>query len=125
MAGNIGGDLLKRFTVTLDYAHQTLWLEANALAAQPEVFDRSGLWIARAKDGEIAVADVAADSAATASGIASGDEILGVNGRSVKSVRLYDLREELKGPVGTRFDLRVKAPNGPERTVVLVLKEQI
>jgi Aspartyl protease len=47
-AGNIGGDILKRFTVVLDYAHQKLWLEPNALNTQREVFDRSGLWIGRA-----------------------------------------------------------------------------
>jgi len=41
-AGNIGGEILKRFTVTLDYAHQKAWLQPNALAQEREVFDRSG-----------------------------------------------------------------------------------
>jgi len=127
-AGNIGGDLLKRFTVTLDYAHQKLWLQPNALAAQREVFDRSGLWIARAADGGIKVADVAAESAAATSGLVVGDEILDVNGKSAKSVALYDLREEFKGPVGTKFTLRVKGKEGgstADRAVIVTLADQV
>lgn len=127
-AGNIGGDLLKRFTLTLDYAHQKLWLQPNALAVQREVFDRSGLWIARAKDGGIKVADVATESAAAVSGLAVGDEIVSVNGKSAKDVALYDLREEFKGPIGTRFTLRVQGRQGDaqaERTVVLTLADQV
>jgi hypothetical protein len=127
-AGNIGGDLLKRFTVTLDYAHQKLWLQPNALAAQREVFDRSGLWIARAADGAIQVADVTTASAAAASGLQAGDEIVDVNGKSAKSVALYDLREEFKGSVGTKFTLRVKGKEGDrqaERTVIVTLADQV
>jgi hypothetical protein len=123
-AGNIGGDVLKRFTLTLDYAHQTLWLEPNPLAQQREVFDRSGLWIARAKDGAIAVADVAAGSAAAGGGLAAGDEIMSVNGKSAQNIALYDLREQFKGAVGTAFTLRVKGKEG-ERTVSLALADQV
>jgi S1-C subfamily serine protease len=124
-AGNIGGDLLKRFTVTLDYAHQQLWLKPNALDAEREVFDRSGLWLARAKDGEIEVADVATQSPAAADGLATGDEIVSVNGKSAKNIALYDLREEFKGPIGSKFTLRVTGADRSERTVVLELADQV
>jgi hypothetical protein len=122
-AGNIGGDVLKRFTLTLDYAHRTLWLQPNALAATPEVFDRSGLWISRAEDGGIKIADVAAGSAAAAA-LVVGDEIVSINGRSARSIALYALRERFKGPVGTRFKLRVHSDHG-DRTVVLTLADQV
>lgn len=124
-AGNIGGDLLKRFTVTLDYGHQTLWLQPNALAQQKEVFDRSGLWISRAEDGGIAVADVTTDSPAAASGLATGDEITSVNGKPAKDVALYALREQFKGATGTRFTLAVKGSDGKPRKVTLVLADQV
>jgi hypothetical protein len=123
-AGNIGGDILKRFTVTLDYAHQKLWLKPNALAKQPEVFDRSGLWISRASDGAISVGDVVVGSAAAASGLLLGDEILSVNGRNAKDIALYDLRDQFKGAVGTRFTLRINGKLG-QRTVTLALADQI
>jgi len=123
-AGNIGGDLLKRFTLTLDYAHQTLWLQPNALAATPEVFDRSGLWISRAGDGGIAIADVATGSAAADAGLAVGDEIVSINGQPARGIELYALRERFKGPVGTRFELRLHSEHG-DRTVVLKLADQV
>jgi S1-C subfamily serine protease len=123
-AGNIGGDILKRFTLTLDYAHHQLWLEPNALAKQREVFDRSGLWIARATDGGIAVGDIVPGSAAATSGLLVGDEILSVNGKSAKDIPLYELRDQFKGAVGTRFSLRIKGKQG-ERMVALALADQV
>jgi hypothetical protein len=123
-AGNIGGDLLKRYTLTLDYAHQRLWLQPNELAGRTEVFDRAGVWIARAKDGGIEIADVAHDSAAAKAGIISGEEILAVNGQPAKDVQLYDLREQFKGPVGTPFKLHMKGKQG-EHDVTVTLADQI
>jgi hypothetical protein len=123
-AGNIGGDILKRFTVTLDYQHQLLWLQPNAFAARREVFDRSGLWIARAGDGAIEIADVTAQSAAARAGLAIGDEILEVNGKPAKDIALYDLREQFKGAVGAKFDLRVKTKSG-EKTFTILLADQV
>jgi C-terminal processing protease CtpA/Prc len=123
-AGNIGGDILKRFTVVLDYAHQKLWLEPNALNMQREVFDRSGLWVGRAADGGISVIDVVAGSAAATSGIRAGDEILSVNGKNAHDVALYELRDQFKGAVGTRFMLQIKSKQG-ERTAALALADQV
>jgi len=123
-AGNIGGDILKRFTVVLDYAHQKLWLEPNALNMQRETFDRSGLWIGRAADGGISVIDVVAGSAAATSGIQVGDEILSVNGKNAKDVALYELRDQFKDAVGTRFTLHIKSKHG-ERTAALALADQV
>jgi hypothetical protein len=123
-AGNVGGDLLKRFTVTLDYGHQLMWLQPNELASQREVFDRAGVWIARAKDGAIEVVDVANESAAEKTGLTAGDEILAVNGKPSKDVALFDLREQFKGAAGTAFKLQVKGKQGP-RDVTLTLADQV
>jgi hypothetical protein len=123
-AGNIGGDVLKRFTVTLDYAHQLAWLQPNAANDSPEVFDRSGLWIARSKSGAIEIDDVTSESPAAKLGLAVGDEILSIDGKSAAEVPLPALREKFKGAIGTRFQLRVKAPSG-EKDVTLVLAEQV
>jgi hypothetical protein len=108
IAGNIGGDILQRFRVTFDYAHQRLWLEPNALNAAPEQFDRSGLWLSRAPDGDFAVGDVAPGSAAQSAGIEAGDEIIAVNGTPSSGLRLYELREAFERAPGTKFMLRVK-----------------
>jgi C-terminal processing protease CtpA/Prc len=108
----------------LDYAHQKLWLEPNALNMQRETFDRSGLWIGRAADGGISVIDVVAGSAAATSGIQVGDEILSVNGKNAKDVALYELRDQFKDAVGTRFTLHIKSKHG-ERTAALALADQV
>jgi len=123
-AGNIGGDLLKQFTVTLDYAHQTIWLQPNQLAGKLQAFDRSGLWISRAENGDITVADVADQSAAAGIGLAAGDQIISINGKAAKDTALYDLREEFKSTPGTQFILGVKGKGG-ERTLTLKLADQV
>ena len=122
-AGNIGGDILKRFTVTLDYGHQKLWLAPNALSAEPDVFDRSGIWISRAPDGNILIADVSGDSAATKAGLKIGQVIRAVDGKPASSIALYDLRELFKGKPGTVFTLTVAGL--PERNVKLSLADQV
>jgi hypothetical protein len=42
-AGIIGDDILKQFTVTVDWPHHALYLERNAGRARPDVFNRSGI----------------------------------------------------------------------------------
>ncbi len=125
VAGNIGGDLLKRFTVTLDYAHQQLWLVPNALAGQPDLFDRSGLWLQRNADGSLAIGDVSQNSAASAAGLTTDDTVTAVDGKPTSGLDLSDLRERLKGAPGTKIDLTVKGKTGTERAVALTLADQV
>ncbi len=50
--GNIGSGFLKRFVLTLDYAHQTLYLKP--IVPPPGdigTFDRSGMWINASPNG--------------------------------------------------------------------------
>jgi hypothetical protein len=123
-AGNIGGDILKRFTVSLDYAKRLAWFQPNALASEKEIFDRSGLWISRASDGAIRVSDVIDESPAAKSGLITGDELVSINGKKAADWQLYDLREAFKGSVNTKFDLSVKSKKGT-RYVTLVLADQV
>lgn len=70
IAGNIGGEILRRFTVTLDYDKQIMYLQPNASFASPMVFDRSGVRMKRDKDGTILIIKVEA-SAGDAVGLRS------------------------------------------------------
>jgi hypothetical protein len=124
-AGNIGGDILKRFTLTLDYGHRLLYFQPNQLAQQPDVFDRAGIWINRADDSMIAIADVTAGSAAAKAGLRAGDEILAVNSRDARTVEIYELREMFKGRPGTALHLKIKGADGKARRVTLRLEEQV
>jgi hypothetical protein len=123
IAGNIGGGLLKRFRVTLDYPQGTLYLQPNRHFAEPDVFDRSGLSFMRAKDSStFEVTDVIADSPASKVGLKAGDTILKVDQTDASAFTVATLRERLEKEPGTKIDLEVQDEGGVHE-VVLVLED--
>jgi membrane-associated protease RseP (regulator of RpoE activity) len=125
-AGNIGGDLLRRFTLTLDYGHQLLYLQPNPAFATADLFDRSGLWLMREPDGTDSIADVTAGSGGETAGLKPGDRIVAVDGTKTADIPLSDLRDRLKGDPGTRLTLSVlhEGAAAPQ-DVVLTLSDLI
>src|SRR6202012_4422477 len=97
--------ILKRFTLTLDYGHQLLWLQPNKANDVPEGFARPGVGIARPKDGTIAIADVTEGGAAAGAGLVAGDSLLAVDGVPSSKLKLYELRERFKQAPGTKLSL--------------------
>ncbi len=124
VAGNVGGGVLKRFTVTLDYGHQRLLLEPNALASAPDAYDRSGMWMNLAGDA-FEVVEVVPGGPAARAGLARGDRILSLDGRSPPRLSLPDARVMLRTlAAGTEVRLRVR--RGAEvREAILVLRDQV
>ena len=103
LGGNLGGGVLRRFTVAFDYGAKKMYLAPNGAFAKPDDVDRSGLWLLGA-DGALEVADVAADSAAQRAGLHVGDRITAVDGAKVASSALPALRQRLReSPVGTKL----------------------
>jgi len=124
-AGNIGGGLLRRFTVTFDYGHQMLYLQPNAAFGSPDVFDRSGLRLMRDPDGAAEIADVTPGSGAGAAGLKTGERIVAIDGTSAASISLGDLRDRLKGSPGTKVILSVVHDGDAATDVVVMLNDQI
>jgi PDZ domain-containing protein len=123
IAGNIGGGLLKRFLVILDYPDGMLYLQPNPHFAEPDVFDRSGLWIMRITDrSAFEIADVVSDSPASKAGLRVGEKILKVNQADAAAFTVATLRQQLEKEPGTNVDLEVQGEDGI-RTVVLVLED--
>ena len=122
MAGNLGGGVLKRFTVTLDYDHQVLYLEPNSAFAEQDVFDRSGIWCMQDDKGGLEILDVVKNSPAEKAGLQVGDHIIGVNGGGITGAQIVDLRNKLKQSPGTRVTLQVDGKAG-KREVSLTLAE--
>jgi len=124
-AGNVGGGVLKRFTVIFDYAHQEMILEPNHLFDDPDPFDRSGMWINR--DGEgFRIEDVVAGGPAEEAGLRVGERIVVVDGAEAGRLRLPDLRRRLReSPPGTVVELEVVGAHGARRSVHLVLRELV
>ncbi len=123
LAGNIGGGLLKRFTVTLDYSRKRLYLVPNESYSRPEGWDRSGLWLNRAEGG-FRVEQVEPATPGAEAGLAAGDLLLAIDGRAASDLSLSDLRLRLRAePPGTRLALTVRKEDGSTKDLSLVLRE--
>ena len=106
---NIGGGLLKRFVVTLDYDHNVMYLKpVRGPVADLDSFDRSGMWINQTAAG-FAVVDVAKGGPAEAAGLKAGDQIVAVDARPAAGMDLVRLREALRNDApGTVVTFAVK-----------------
>lgn len=123
--GNIGGGLLKRFIVTFDYAHRTMYLRApRRPTPDTGVFDEAGMWINESAQG-FTIVDVTRGGPAAVAGLRPGDIIVAVDGRRARDMKLYALRQRLRDAVpGTRVDFRVLKGNGVQE-VTVTLRELV
>jgi hypothetical protein len=122
-AGNIGGGLLKRFMVTFDYGHQTIYLKPRTDAVPDTgTYDRAGIWLQATHDG-IKVVDVVKDGPAAQAGLQAGDIIRTVDG--VGTSEVIALRYRFRNdPVGTQVTLTYSR-TGDEHIAKLLLRDQI
>lgn len=123
--GNVGSGFLKRFVVTFDYAHQTMWLKPIAPPpADAGAFDRSGMWINASPQGYTVTA-VSEGGPAAEAGLAAGDLIIAVNGKPARMDDLSDARTLLKvTPAGSAVSLEVMRA-GATQAARVVLRDQI
>lgn len=131
LAGSIGDGICRRFTLTLDYAHKRLIFEEEREQGEtprPDVFDRSGMWLAEGEDGRIEVVDLVPGGPAEKAGVRVGDAITAVDGHDPSALELSGLREQLKGPPGTHVQLTlVRSEDGgvQQRSALLTLEELV
>lgn len=109
LSGFVGGGILKRFIVTFDYDHQTMYLKPRVdPVGDAGTFDRAGMWFNESPQG-FDIVDVTKSAPAEQAGLKTGDTILAVDGRPVSKTHLYDLRQQLRDdPPGTVVTFRVK-----------------
>jgi S1-C subfamily serine protease len=124
-SGNIGGGILKRFVVTLDYGHNTMYLKPVTQAVSDlDSFDRSGLWINR-NAGGYTVVDVTKGGPSDEAGLKVGDAIVAVDGKPATSIPLYETRARLRNDApGTVVKFTVKR-GGETKDVSVTLKDLI
>jgi hypothetical protein len=116
LAGNVGYGVLRRFDLTFDYANNVIYFEPNPNNAEPDVYDRAGLWLERGDDG-FRIVDVVPAGAAARAGLVPGNIVVAVDGKSWRTISLPALRTLLRGPVDTRVALTLS--DGGERIVTL------
>jgi predicted aspartyl protease len=122
--GNIGGAILRRFTLFLDYQGKRMIFEPNAALHEPFEADMSGMLL-RLNDSltMIVVETVAQASPASEAGILSGDEIVSVDGVPGSQKLLGELRDRLRKP-GERVVLVLRR-NGEEKRVEFVTRRMV
>src|SRR5262245_48382330 len=92
--GNIGGDILRRFTVFLDYSNKRIILEPHARTDAPFEADMSGIGLLM--DDSLTTAwidNLAPGTAATDAGLAVGDTLVRVADRPATMATISDLRK--------------------------------
>ena len=103
--GTIGGAILRRFTVTLDYSRSRMILEPNADFAAPFHADTSGLVLSASGPNfkTISISHVIPNTPAAAADIREGDVLLAVDGADAGSLGLEQIRLFLCRPGSYRL----------------------
>lgn len=105
-AGVIGGEILRRFTVVLDYPHHRMIIAPNQTFATPYDIDMSGLFLtSEAGSGRFKVYSVVKGSPAAEAGILEGDVIEAVDDKPVSQFNLEQMRQMFKGAEGAEHRL--------------------
>ncbi len=124
LAGNLGAELLQRFTVTFDEPHNRMFLKKNSNFGLPFIGNRTGLGV-DFDGGKLTVQSVIEGSPAVAAGIQVGDVILKVENLSVSNTTLADIRDLFRSQAGRVVHVSIQTPAGQTREVLLTLKEQL
>jgi len=121
LAGNIGGEILKRFTLVLDYSRGKVGFEPNQTFGLPTQYNRSGMGVT-IKEGKLIVREILKGSPAEAKGVRVGDQIMEVNGLKVTPRSLQGITEIFQGQAGTKVNLELVRDGKPIK-VKLILKD--
>lgn len=123
--GNVGSGFLKRFVVTLDYAHQIMYLKPiEPPPADIGTFDRSGMWINAADDG-YKITYVSSHGPAEAAGLQAGDVITEIDGKPVKPDELAKARGQFRmRPAGSMVTINYTRSGVAKHTLV-TLRDQV
>jgi aspartyl protease/PDZ domain-containing protein len=107
-AGLLGGKLWRRFLVTFDYQHKTMWLEPNARFAADDEAIGTGVGWATSGDRlqEITVMAVMDGSPGAEAGVRAGDRLVSLDGTPAAKLTLDQVDRQLRGEWGAPPALR-------------------
>ena len=119
---NLGGNILRRFKVIIDYPQHRVIFEPNSHLRDPFPADASGLVLtAEGSDFKrIVVHGVVANSPASESGVKEGDVITSIDGISSDQYALWQIQDLLRQS-GKEVSLTIER-GGEKRTVTLKLR---
>jgi len=125
IAGNIGAGILKRYVLTLDYEHNTVYFKPIAGAiADLDTYDRAGAWFNRDPKG-FKIIDVSAKTPSSEAGLKADDVVTAIDGKPATAIALSDLRYHLRNDVvGTRVRFSIER-KGKMREIAVTLRDLI
>ena len=122
--GIVGGEVLRRFTVYLDYGRGQMILEPNSAFGEPFESDMSGAAFRLDPAGAgFRVADLMTNGPAERAGLAVNDLITAIDGRPATELGLEALRQRLRRP-GGEVALTVQRA-GIERVIRIPLRRLV
>jgi predicted aspartyl protease len=109
LGGLLGNDLLRRFTVTLNYDKKEIYIFPNSHYHDAFDYSYTGLGIYYV-DGKVLVEDVVKDSPGYKAGIKAGDVIIGVNENYSNNIQIF--KEKMQNP-GEKLKLLILRDGEP------------
>ncbi|HTU50507.1 MAG TPA: hypothetical protein VMF56_07920 [Acidobacteriaceae bacterium] len=120
--GALGGNVLSRFRVEIDYPDHLLFLEPSG-RKNADDFDTVGLVLSTNAAGQLVVRAVSSTaSAVTRRNVQPGDIIVSISGFDKAPRTLMKAVEALSGAVGERKQLRILRHGKPMRVTVTVAR---
>lgn len=125
IAGEIGGGMLRRFTVILDYTRHVVILDSNSEYHTDDHEDMSGISVAAAGPGwkTLEVTQVRPGSPAADAGVQKGDVIAGVDDEPAADISLAAIRALFR-QVGHKYKLAIDR-NGKTITVNVQMRRSL
>jgi hypothetical protein len=117
--GILGGAVISKFNVILDYNTSTLYLKPNKNFTKPFDFPMSGISLIKTEDGKIIIDRVEKTSTAFKNGIRKGDQLLSVNNDSSGNIQNY--RTYLKQE-DSSVNLVYSNSKGKQKTTIIKLE---
>ena len=121
LVGNVGWDVLSRFTFYVDYPGGRMGLAPSDRFDAPFDYDRTGLLLQYAGDHYV-VAEVAATSPA-AGLLAAGDRVVAIDGKAAAEVPPPAWALLRAQPAGTPLKLTVERGDAPAEEITVTLAE--
>jgi hypothetical protein len=106
--GNIGNDVLRRLTLTLDASRHVAYLERNAATSVPTPSNRSGMYVQNDDRRFFDVVSVLRGGPADEAGLQAGDRITAIDGTPAAELTLDYVWRLLRGPPGEQHELTVE-----------------
>ncbi len=120
--GILGAEIWRRFTVTLDYGGQQIYLEPNAALEEPFQFSRGGLVMGLDR-GQFRVLHLFAGGPADQAGVVAGDALVSLNGMPQNKLDSATIQAALLQSVGTQVALQLRDAQGKAKSVTIVLED--